>query len=119
MKTRMLVVGVALAALAAAADVTGKWKATFSTPDGSTRENTLTFKAEGEKLTGAVASQMGEAAIEDGKVKGDEITFAVTRNFGGNEVKLMYKGKVSGDEIKFMVSFGDREFEMSAKRIPT
>ena len=25
----------------------------------------------------------------------------IVRNFGGNEVKILYKGKVAGDEIKF------------------
>ena len=105
---------------ASAADINGKWKATFTTPNGDTRENTFDFKADGDKLTGTVQGAQGPGApLQDGKISGDDISFSVTRNFGGNEVKIGYKGKVSANEIKFTVSFGggDRTFEMTAKRI--
>ena len=113
----------ALAALAVlcvqAADVSGKWKAEFNTPDGQKRESTFTFKVDGGKLTGTIASQQGEAQISDGKVSGDDISFTVVRNFNGDDVKLQYKGKVSGNDMKLTVEFGDRSFEMSAKRSTT
>ena len=118
LRALMTVAAVAVfAAAALAADVSGKWKAAFETPDGQTRTNTFTFKAEGEKLTGTVSGQAGEAPIQDGKVSGDTITFSVVRNFGGQEVTLSYTGKVSGDQIQFTVSFGGQgEFQMTAKR---
>jgi uncharacterized protein (DUF2147 family) len=103
-----------------AADVNGKWKANFTTPNGDARESTFDLKADGDKLTGTVAGAQGEPAkIQEGKISGDDISFFVMRNFGGNEVKLEYKGKVSANEIKFTVSFGggDRTFEMTAKKI--
>ena len=109
-----------IAFCASAADVSGKWKATFTTPNGDTRESTFDLKADGDKLAGTVAGAQGEPAkIQDGKISGDDISFYVMRSFGGNEVKLEYKGKVSANEIKFTVSFGggDRTFEMTAKRI--
>jgi hypothetical protein len=65
------------------------------------------------------SSALGEAQIADGKASGDTISFSVTRNIGGDEVKLVYKGKVAGDEIKFTVEGGDRNFEMVAKRVAT
>ena len=67
-------------------------------------------------LTGTVSSPRGESPISDGKVDGDNISFSVIRNFGGNEIKFLYKGKVSGNEIKFTVEAGERSFEMTAKR---
>jgi hypothetical protein len=112
----------ALAASAFAADVTGKWKAEYTGPDGQARTNVFTFAVSGEKLTGTVTSSMAPepAAIEDGTIKGDEIAFGVTRNFGGNEIKLRYKGKVSGDEIPLTVTGSaggqDFEFQITAKR---
>ena len=102
---------------ACAADVSGKWKASFTTPDGQQRENTFDFKVNGDKLTGTVASAMGEVPIQDGKVSGDEISFSVTRNFGGNDVKILYK--VSDDQIQLKVEAGERKFEMTAKRAAT
>ncbi len=109
-----------LATIALAADVTGKWKSEFETPDGQTRTSTYTFKVDGDKLTGTVSSPRGDAEISEGKVSGDTISFTLVRNFNGNEVKILYKGKVSGDEIKFTVTFGeaDRVMDQTAKRIP-
>ena len=110
-------IGITILAVAAfAADVNGKWKASFQTPDGTTRESTFTFKAEGDKLTGSTSGRGGETPISDGKVSGDSISFSVVRNFNGNEMKFTYKGKVSGDEIKLNVEAGERSFEMTAKR---
>jgi hypothetical protein len=106
----------AVAAALLAADVSGKWKTTFTTPDGQTRENIMTLQADGEKLTGTIASRMGEAKIQDGTVKGDEITFFVIRNFGGEDVKMTYKGKVTGNKMALKVSAGDREFDMTATK---
>jgi hypothetical protein len=83
-----------------AADVNGKWTAQVPGRGGQTREQTFTFKAEGEKLTGTVSGMQGDNPISDGKISGDEISFTVKLNFQGNEVTLLYKGKVSGDEIK-------------------
>jgi major membrane immunogen (membrane-anchored lipoprotein) len=99
---------------AMAADVTGKWKAEFQTPDGQTRSNTFNFKVDGEKLTGTVAGAQDETAIKDGKVKGDDISFSAERPFG----MFTYKGKVSGDEIKFAVEFNGQSFDITAKRLP-
>jgi len=87
---------------ASAADVTGKWTAQVPGRGGNTTENTFVFKVDGAKLTGTMdAGRGGPAEITDGKVSGDDISFTVVRNFGGNDMKFVYKGKVSGSEIKF------------------
>ena len=115
MKTiRLFIMALAMAAMTLAADVNGAWKGTVTLPDGSTRENTLTLKAEGEKLSGTVASQAGESKFDNGTIKGDDIAFTVVRNFGGNDITFNYKGKVTGDKIAFKVSAGEREFDMTA-----
>ena len=99
-----------VAAAATAADINGKWKAEFNTPDGQTRVNTFTFKVEGEKLTGIVAGAQDETAIQNGKVKGDDVSFSAERPFG----LFNYKGKASGDEIKFTVEFSGQSFDITA-----
>ena len=100
-----------------AADATGVWKADYETPDGTARTSTFTLKADGDKLTGKVSSQAGDADIKDGKVNGEDISFTVIRNFGGNEVTLTYTGKVVGDEIKLKVTFnGENTFDIVGKR---
>ncbi len=97
-----------------AADVTGKWKAEFTTPDGTPRVNTFTLKSEGDRVTGTVAGTQDETPIQNGKLNGDEVSFSAERPFG----RFEYKGKVSANEIKFKVSFGDNNFDITAKRVP-
>ncbi|SRR5581483_9973380 len=111
-----------------AADVNGKWVAQVQGRGGQAQEMTFNFKADGDQLTGTVTSRRGETEISDGKVSGDEISFAQVMEFNGNQVKILYKGKVSGDEIKFTREFqggpqggprggrGGRSQEFTAKR---
>src|ERR1019366_6261467 len=117
MNKRMLcfagMLGLLLSMLAAAADISGKWKADFTTPDGTARSNTFTFKVDGGTLTGTVAGAQDETPIKDGKVSGDDISFTAERPFG----TFAYKGKIAGTEIKLKVTFNDQTFEMTAKRV--
>ena len=102
-----------LSIVAVAEDVGGKWKAEFTTPDGTQRVNTFTFKVDKGKLTGTVAGTQDETPIQNAKIAGDEISFTAERPFGS----FTYSGKVSGNEIKFKVTFNDQNFEMTAKRV--
>lgn len=105
---------------ASAADISGNWKGTAETPNG-TVERTFVFKVDGHKLTGETTSNMfGKSAIEDGKVDGDDVSFTLTVNIQGTEGKVNYKGKVEGDTIKFTVELQaiGQTLEMTAKRVP-
>jgi hypothetical protein len=110
----VLVAGVLLSVMALGADVSGKWKAEFTTPDGTPRVNTFTFKVNGDNLTGTVAGSQDETPIKNGKINGDQISFSADRPFG----TFTYSGTISGDEIKFKVAFNDQNFEITAKRVP-
>lgn len=88
------------------ADPTGTWKWSMTGQNGQTRESTLKLKLEGDKLTGTISGRQQESPIEEGKIKGDEISFQVTREFNGNKFTIKYHGKLSGDTIK-----GKSEFE--------
>lgn len=106
------ILAILLSVVAVAADVSGKWKAEFTTPDGTQRVNTFTFKVDDGKLTGTVAGTQDETPIQNAKINGGEISFTAERPFG----TFTYSGKVSGNEIKFKVTFNDQNFEMTAKR---
>jgi len=116
---RLLALLAMCACAALAADISGNWKATAEGPNGS-MERTFTFKVDGNKVTGETTSSMlGKSTITDGKLEGDTLTFSITANFGGNEMKLDYKGKVSGDQIKLTSSgaaTGGQSIEWVAKR---
>ena len=104
------------AVAAFAADVNGKWTYEMTTPNGDKREGALNLKAEGDKLTGTVSGMRGETPISDGKISGDDISFTVVRSRDGQEFKMLYKGKVVGNELKLTVQFGERSFDIVAKR---
>ena len=86
-------------------DVTGIWAFEVQTENG-TGTPQLTFKQEGEKLTGHYSSQMlGEAELT-GTVKGQAIEFVVAANVQGNAIELAFTGIIeSKDAMKGKVSF--------------
>jgi len=113
----MILLVVALVALAADA-VTGKWAYETQGRDGTPRPTTLDLKADGAKLTGTVTGGMGgrggggggapsPAPISNGKVDGNNVSFDVTRDFGGNSMTTKYEGVVSGSEMKLKVTRPD------------
>ena len=81
-------------------EITGTWKSSFTNQNGQVRESVFKLKAEGEKLTGTVSGRQNDTAIEQGKIKGEEVSFQVTREYNGNKMVFKYTGKVSGDTIK-------------------
>ena len=99
---RKLIFLLAVLSLSAfAADVTGNWKASMDSPNGS-MEFTIVLKADGNVVTGSMQSQMGEMKIEDGKLDGDKISFAISP---GDFGKLTYSGTVKGDEMTLTMAF--------------
>lgn len=94
-----LLLGVTARAADKPADLTGTWKSSYTNQTGQARESTFKLKSEGDKLTGTVSGRNSDTAIEDGKIKGDEVSFKVTREFNGNKMVIKYHGKVSGDTI--------------------
>jgi hypothetical protein len=91
---------------ALAADITGTWKASFDTQIG-VQNYTYTFKVEGSKLTGHAKSEYADVDIQEGTIKGDDITFVESFDFQGMPIRIVYKGKISGDEIKLSRNVAD------------
>lgn len=112
LKTILILGTLLLSAVAFAADANGKWKATVEGRDGPI-EVEYNFKVEAEKVTGTVLGPMGEAAIGEGSLKNDEIAFTVV----AGERTIPHKGKITDDEMKLTLDFGERQMEVTAKRV--
>ena len=56
-----------------AADITGKWTASFDTQIGK-QDYTYDFVVKDSKLTGKMKSNLGESDVLDGKVDGDKVS---------------------------------------------
>lgn len=105
-----------------AVSLSGNWIAQMPYGQGNVK-TVFSFKEDGEKLTGNVTGPEGEAAIIDGKVDEDKISFVVKRSIEGKQIIQRYKGKVAGrvygDAIEFVLEEegGNRKtFEFIAKR---
>jgi hypothetical protein len=98
-----LVTAFAAVTAAQAVNVTGTWTFTVETGGGSGTP-TLTFKQDGEKLTGHYSSQtLGEADFT-GTVKGNAIQFTFNANAQGQQIDVVYAGTVDGGAMKGTVN---------------
>src|SRR5579885_1473844 len=93
------VCAVFLAASAYSADLTGHWLATMHLPDGRTRELSLYFEAKGDLLTGYLSNWQGNAAISEGRISGNTISFAIVRDYFGEKRTTEYKGTFSAGTL--------------------
>lgn len=82
------------------ADIDGKWVGQYNSGMGDPMTLDFEFKTDGNTLTGtAPGGADARIPIKDGKIDGNNISFAVVVSFGEQEMKFNYKGVVSGDQI--------------------
>ena len=104
-----------------APSVAGKWHAEFDTQIGK-QIYTYNFKVDGDKLTGRaigdIAGEKSDTEIQDGKVKGAEVSFTEMVKYQDQEIRVDYKGKLVNDELKLTRQVGDvATEELTAKRV--
>lgn len=105
------------AAASWAADVSGAWQLSYVRENGQTHVSSLTLKQDGEKVTGTLTSPLGNAAISDGKVSGDDISFLVVRRAQYDNISVSYTGKVEGDTLMLHMQYSGRpEVAITGKR---
>ena len=117
---RLLFLFVGIAYGASAADITGTWKAVFVNGGPKVASEVIFhLAADGEGLKrNARLGALGQAAVVDGKVAGDRISFTVypypngrwtNKSASGEEsgglTKLIFLGTVQGSEIKFTLNW--------------
>jgi hypothetical protein len=103
-----------LAGLAFGADIDGKWAGEIV---GQNMQIAFTFKADGTTLTGVHVVNGQETPIKDGKIEGNNISFNVTLDLGGQETKIPHKGVLSGDQIKMTYEMMGQPGEILLKRV--
>ncbi|MGH9199923.1 MAG: hypothetical protein ACRD2A_01655 [Vicinamibacterales bacterium] len=92
-------VGVSSPALwAQGVNVTGEWAFTVQTDQGGGNP-AMTFKQDGEKLTGKYNGQLGTADLA-GTVKGNAIHFTFTIDVQGQNAPVTYDGTVEKNTMK-------------------
>ena len=89
---------------AQATNVTGEWAFTVETDQGGGTPM-ITFKQDGEKLTGKYAGQLGNADLT-GTVKGNAIHFTFTIDVQGQQAPVTYDGTVEKNTMKGKLDIG-------------
>jgi hypothetical protein len=85
----------ALAGVATANDISGKWIAVF------TVDIELNFKVDGTTLKGTVKNPLyGEMKIRNGKIDGNTISFLLIQQ---DDLRIAWRGTYDGDVIRFSV----------------
>jgi len=85
-----------------AENIDGKWTGQYDPGAGGEPMNMeYTFKAEGAVLKGtSIGGANGEQIpILDGKIEGNKISFALSVDVSGQELKFNYTGELSGDKL--------------------
>jgi hypothetical protein len=108
---------VAVSLVAAPADIAGLWQFTVQLEMG-TGSPVVTFKQDGDKLTGTYEGRYGKSNLE-GTVKENDVSFTVTIVAEGTTVSGIFTGTFDADKMK-----GDVQYEgagggtWTAVRIP-
>lgn len=116
-----LVLGVCgLAISADKVNPVGTWKCEYSIGDQK-RTCELTIKKDGDKLAATMNwPDQKDEKCKDVKLKDNDLTFAATRKFQGQNIPIDYKLTIDGDKIKGKGSsnFGGQkqEFDITGKR---
>jgi len=113
MKKSFLTVFIAVFAFAIshAQGISGKWKASLESPQGS-MELSFTYKVDGTKLTGTISSPMGSQDINNGKVTENEFSYEI--DMMGNVMK--FNGKLDKDIIKLAMIMPEGAGELKLTR---
>jgi hypothetical protein len=118
MKIRVLVAILLLAAapVFAQTNVTGDWDVTINSPQGANTVH-VTFKQDGEKLSGVLKGQAGQLPFENGSVVADDLKFSFTVPIQGTPLEITMTGKVKESTIEGKAEFGGfGEGDWTAKR---
>jgi hypothetical protein len=89
---------------AQATNVTGEWAFNVQTDQGG-GSPVITFKQDGEKITGNYAGQLGNADLT-GTVKGTAIHFTFTLDVQGQQAPVTYDGTVEKNTMKGKMDIG-------------
>ncbi len=102
-----------LSSFAFSADIDGKWSGTIT---GMDMKVEFVFKAAGNTLSGTHIVNGQETAFKDGKIDGNNISFTVALDMGGQQTKIEHKGVISGDQIKMTYDMMGQPGEIILKK---
>jgi hypothetical protein len=100
-------------------NVAGDWDVTVTSPQGP-NTTLVTFKQDGEKVSGIFKSSQGELPFEGGTLTGSDLKFTFTITTQGMQLPITLTGKVEGATMTGKADFGGfAEGDWTATRAAT
>ena len=97
-------------------DMTGKWKLSFTTPQGQEEATAdLTMQPDGT-LTGSVVSDHGTGSVFSGWVSGDKFSFTINIAIEGSSSDVVFTGTFEGTTMKGSIQAMGYNFEFSGTK---
>lgn len=120
LKSTLLALSLLTAAPAfAQTNVAGDWDVTVTSPQG-TNTTLVTFKQDGDKVSGLFKSPQGELPFEGGTMTGSDLKFTFTITTQGMQLPITLTGRVEGATMAGKADFGGfAEGDWSARRSAT
>jgi imidazolonepropionase-like amidohydrolase len=97
-------------------DLTGKWKLSYTTPEGPEESTAdLTMASDGT-LTGTLNSSRGTAQIISGYLSADKFSFTINIPLEGNPTDVVFSGTFDGTTMKGSISVQGYNIEFTGTK---
>jgi hypothetical protein len=97
-------------------DLTGKWKLSFTTPQGQEEATAdLAMQPDGT-LTGSVASDHGTGSVFSGWVSADKFSFTINISIEGSSSDVVFTGTFEGTSMKGSIQAMGYTFEFTGTK---
>jgi imidazolonepropionase-like amidohydrolase len=85
-------------------DLTGKWKLSYTTPDGPEESTAEIVMAKDGALSGSLSSPRGNANIISGYLSADKFSFTINLPIEGSPTDVLFTGTFDGTSMKGTIS---------------
>ena len=100
-------------------DLTGKWKLSYTTPEGP-EESTLELSmASDGALSGSISSSRGNANLISGYLSGDKFTFTINIVIEGSPADVLFSGTFDGATMKGSISVNGLDIDFTGTKPTT
>ena len=97
-------------------DLTGKWKLSYTTPDGPEESTADIVMAKDGSLSGTLSSTRGNFNIISGYLSADKFSFTINIPIEGSPADVIFTGTFDGNSMKGSISVQGLDIEFTGTR---
>ena len=97
-------------------DLTGKWKLSYTTPDGPEESTAEIVMAKDGALSGSLSSPRGNANIISGYLSADKFSFTINLPIEGSPTDVLFTGTFDGTSMKGTISVLGTDIDFTGTR---